>query len=147
MASSFDLLQKRLENELFAKLFPVILTDRGSEFEKHQLFDMDKNGVSRLCMFYCDPMQSTQKPNIENNHNYIRDIIPNSFPMNNLTQKNIDLMFSHINSVPRRSLADKTPFELFCFLYGIETTKSLNISEITRDNVILKPQLIYAKKR
>ena len=147
MSSSFNLLQERLGGDMFSKLFPIILTDRGSEFEKHQLFELDKDGKSRLCMFYCDPMRSTQKPHIENNHNYIRDIIPNSYPMDNLTQRDIDLMFSHINSAPRRSLADKTPFEMFCFFYGKETADYLNITEIPRDDVVLKPQLIYAKKR
>ena len=147
MSGSFDLLQERLGNDLFSKLFPVILTDRGSEFEKYKLFEFDKDGNSRLCMFYCDPMQSNQKPHIENNHNYVRDIIPNSYPLENLTQRDIDLMFSHINSTPRRSLANKTPFEMFCFFYGIEAARCLNISCVERDDVVLTPRLIYAKKR
>jgi len=147
MSGSLNLLQERLGNELFAKLFPVILTDRGSEFEKHQLFELDKDGNSRLSMFYCDPMQSAQKPNIENNHNYVRDIIPNSYPMDGLTKRDINRMFSHINSTPRRSLVDKSPYEVFSFMYGQEAAKRLNIRFIPRDDVVLKPQLIYAKKR
>ena len=147
MANSIDILQKRLGNEVFFNLFPVLLTDRGSEFETYQLFELDADGNSRLSIFYCDPMQSSQKPHVENNHNYIRDIIPNSFPLDNLTQGDIDIMFSHINGTPRRSLADKTPFELFSFLHGEKTTKLLNIRKITRDDVVLKPQLIYGKTR
>lgn len=145
MAQSMDKLQEKLGAELFSKLFPVLLTDRGTEFEKYQLFELDSSGSSRLCIFYCDPMQSSQKPHVENNHNYVRDIIPNSYPLDGLTQGKIDLMFSHINSAPRRSLGDKTPFEVFCFLYGDETARCLNISRIPRDEVILKPQLIFAK--
>jgi len=146
MAGSIDLLQRRLGDDMFSKLMPVLLTDRGSEFEKHHMFEVDSDGVIRLNIFYCDPMQSSQKPHIENNHNYIRDIIPNNYPLDNLTQGDIDIMFSHINSTPRRSLADKTPFEIFSFLYGSQTAECLNISEIMRDDVILKPSLIYAKK-
>jgi len=145
MASSIDFLQQQLGGEMFAKLMPVLLTDRGSEFEKYQLFEVDSDGVIRLNIFYCDPMQSAQKPHIENNHNYIRDIIPNGYPMDNLTQDDIDLMFSHINSTPRRSLADKTPFEMLSFLYGGKVAECLNIREIKRDDVVLKPKLIYAK--
>lgn len=145
MASSIDFLQQKLGNEMFVKLMPVLLTDRGSEFEKYQLFEVDSDGVIRLNIFYCDPMQSTQKPRIENNHNYIRDIIPNGYPLDNLTQADIDLMFSHINSTPRRSLADKTPFEMLSFLYGGKVAECLNICEIKRDDVVLKPKLIYAK--
>lgn len=145
MARSITLLQERLGNDLFSRLFPVLLTDRGSEFEKYSLFELDASSNSRLCLFYCDPMQSNQKPHVENNHNYVRDIIPNSYPLDNLAQSDIDLMFSHINSVPRHSLGDKTPFEVFCFLYGTEAARCFNIREIARDDVVLKPWLIYAK--
>ncbi|NLB78423.1 MAG: helix-turn-helix domain containing protein, partial [Clostridiaceae bacterium] len=145
MANRIDWLQDRLGAELFSKLFPLLLTDRGVEFEKHQLFELDKSGNTRLRIFYCDPMQSSQKPHVENNHNYVRDIIPNSYPLDCLTQDDIDLMFSHINSAPRLSLGDKSPFEVFSFIYGEEAVKCLNIRKIERDDVILKPYLIYSK--
>ena len=147
MAASVDFLHGKLDGKLFSKLFSVLLTDRGSEFEKYRLFEMDKNGASRLNIFYCDAMQSSQKAHVENNHNYIRDIIPNSYPLDCLTQGDIDLMFSHINSTPRLSLGDKTPYEVFSFLYGEAAANCLNISKIERDDVILKPRLIYASKR
>ena len=147
MSGSLDFLQKKLGPDLFSKLFPLLLTDRGSEFEKYQMFELDKSGNSRLSIFYCDPMQSSQKPHVENNHNYVRDIIPNRYPIDTLTQEDINLMFSHINGTPRRSLGDKTPYELFCFLYGKEAANLLGINEIRRDDVILKPSLIYLKKQ
>jgi len=147
MAKGIDILQERLGAELFSKILPVLLTDRGSEFEKHHMFEADGDGVLRLNIFYCDPMQSSQKPHVENNHNYVRDIIPNGYPMELLTQSDIDLMFSHINSTPRRSLADKTPFEVFSFFYGQQTAMSLGITQIQPDDVTLKPKLIFAKIR
>ena len=147
MASGIDLIQGKLDRGLFSKLFSVLLTDRGSEFEKYRLFELDKNGNSRLNIFYCDAMQSSQKAHIENNHNYVRDIIPNSYPLDCLTQGDIDLMFSHINSTPRLSLGDKSPFEVFSFFYGEAAANCLNINKIKRDDVILKPKLIYASKR
>ena len=145
MAGRVNWLQERLGVELFSKLLSLILTDRGSEFEKTKLFELDRFGASRLNIFYCDPMQSSQKPHIENNHNYVRDIIPNSYPLDKLSQADIDVMFSHINSTPRRSLSDKTPYEVFVFLYGRNAADLLNIHEIPRDEVILKPSLLYAK--
>ena len=147
MSGSLNLLQERLGNELFSKLFPLILTDRGSEFEMWRLFELDQNGNTRLNIFYCDPMQSSQKPHVENNHNYVRDVIPNSYPLGSLTQADIDLMFSHINSTPRRSLGDKSPVEMFCFMYGDRVADALNISNIPRDNVVLKPFLIFNKRK
>ena len=87
-------------------------------------------------------MQSSQKPHVENNHNYIRDILPNQLDLNFLTQEKLDLMFSHINSTPRKSLNNKSPYEVFTFMYGEEVAKKLNIQEIERDKVILKPYLL-----
>jgi len=147
MAGSINLLQERLGNALFSKLFSLILTDRGSEFEKFSLFELDADRESRLNIFYCDPMQSSQKPHVENGHNYVRDIIPNGYPLDCLNQCDIDKMFSHINSTPRLSLGGKSPFEVFSFLYGATVPALLNISEIARDEVILKPMLIYSGKR
>ena len=147
MAGTFDRLQRLLDPATFSRLFPLILTDRGSEFEIWKLFEQDDQGATRLRMFYCDPMQSNQKPRIENVHNYIRDILPNGFPMDVLSQADIDLMFSHINSTPRRALNDKTPFELFAFFYGAQTASALGCIEIPRDQVILRPELIFCKGR
>jgi IS30 family transposase len=146
MAGAVELLQERLGAELFSRLCSLILTDRGSEFEKWKMFELDSDGVSRLNIFYCDPMQSAQKPHVENNHNYVRDIIPNSYPLASLTQTAVDLMFSHINSTPRRSLADKTPYEMFCFMYGEAAAKALHVAAVPRDEVVLKPRLIFAKR-
>ena len=147
MAATLNRLQKILDDdELFSRLFSLLLTDRGSEFEKIRLFELDASGRSRLSIFFCDPMQSSQKPHVENNHNYVRDIIPNGFPLGNLNQGDINLMFSHINSAPRRSLNDKSPFEVFEFIYGNGTAGLFGVSHVERDAVILKPSLIFAGK-
>ena len=147
MASRISWLQEKLkeQNGLFFKLFSLLLVDRGPEFEKWSLFEQDTDGKSRLNIFYCDPQQSQQKPHVENNHNYVRDIIPNNYPLTNLTQEDIDIMFSHINSTPRRSLEDKSPYEAFTFFYGENAATLLNIKNIPRDEVVLKPELIFNK--
>jgi IS30 family transposase len=147
MAGSIDTLQSQLGVELFSLLCSLFLTDRGGEFETHRLFELDKDGISRLKIFYCDPMQSSQKAHVENNHNYVRDIIPNGYPLNDITQPDVDLMFSHINSAPRRALGDKSPYETLCFFYGADLPSRLNIHEVKRDDVVLKPSLIFSKKR
>ena len=146
MASTMDLFQEWLGLELFRKLFPILLADRGSEFEMFHLFERDKANNDRLRIFYCDPMQSSQKPHVENNHNFVRDIIPNGKPMGGLSQEDISLMFSHINSTPRRILKGRTPYEMFAFFFGDKTANMLGINEIPRDDVILHPSLIFGKK-
>ena len=143
MASTLDKQQEKLTTEEFANLYSLILTDRGVEFEIIDLFIKNKSsGEVRLNIFYCDPYTSSQKSHIENNHNYVRDIITNDMDLSNLTQDDLDLVFSHINSTPRKSLNGKTPYEMFEFLYGKELLDKLNIKEIERDQVILKPYLI-----
>mgnify|MGYP004509514539 CR=1 FL=1 len=52
--------------------------------------------------------------------------------MKDLTQDKINLMFSHINSVPRKSLGGKTPYEAFEFFYGEETLDKLSIQKINK---------------
>lgn len=143
MSNTLDYLENLFGYDDYRKLFSLILTDRGPEFEKIDLFRFNKTtGELRTNIFYCDPYQSSQKPHIENNHNYVRDIIPNNIDISNITQDDLNLMFSHINSTPRKSLNDKTPYEIFKFLYGDSILNKLNILEIKRDEVILKPYLL-----
>lgn len=143
MGKTLNKIQQDLSDDEFKQLFSLLLTDRGSEFEKHEYFEVNtETGEIRLNIFYCDAMQSSQKPHVENNHNYIRDILPNQLDLNFLTQEKLDLMFSHINSTPRKSLNNKSPYEVFTFMYGEEVAKKLNIQEIERDKVILKPYLL-----
>ena len=145
MASTLDSLQIILEDDYY-KLFSLLLTDRGSEFEKYKLFEVNvETGEIRSNIFYCDPQTPSQKPNVENNHNYVRKIIPNKKSIKHLTQEDIDLMFSHINSVPRKSLNGKTPYEAFEFLYGYEILNKLNIQKIEKDMVTLQPYLLNIK--
>lgn len=143
MSESLDYLEETLGYDLYRKYFSLILTDRGVEFQTHSLFEFNsKTEEFRTNIFYCDPMQSSQKPHVENNHNYVRDIIPNELNIKNIAQDDLNLVFSHINSTPRESLNGKTPYEMMEFLYGKEILDLLNIKQIKRDEVILKPYLI-----
>lgn len=143
MASTLDYMESILTQNEYSLLFGLLLTDRGVEFEKMDLFMVNKNtGFIRTNIFYTDAYCSSQKSHIENNHNYVRDIIPNDIDISNITQDDLNLMFSHINSTPRESMKWKTPYEMFVFLYGKELADKLNIKEIPRDEVTLKPYLI-----
>ncbi len=61
----FDYLEISLGLDVFQRLFPVILTDNGSEFKR--VDDLELNGDSsyRTHLYYCDPMASWQKGCIE----------------------------------------------------------------------------------
>ena len=154
MAKTLDDLEDKLGHDLYCELFSLLLTDRGCEFEKSELFEFNmKTGELRSNIFYCDAYKSSQKPHVENTHNYVRDIIPNEIDLSDLTQEDLNLMFSHINSTPRKIYNGKTPYEIFTFLYskednpnrGKEILELLKIKEIKRDEVTLKPYLIKHK--
>lgn len=142
MASTLDYLQETLGND-YSKIFSLLLTDRGTEFEKYGLFEVNvSTGETRSNIFYCDAQTPSQKPHVENNHNYVRDIIPNGKSLEKITQEDLNLMFSHINSAPRKSLNGKTPYETFEFLYGTEILSKLKIQKIEKDMVTLQPYLL-----
>ena len=143
MSESLTKFQDKLSHKEYESLFSILLTDRGTEFSKPQQFEINmKTGEIRSKIFYCDPMQSSQKPHVENNHNFIREILPNGQDWSHLTQEKLDIMFSHINSTPRENLGNKTPYEIFTFIYGKELANKLNIQEIAKDEVNTTPRLL-----
>ena len=135
-------LKNKLGLETYKILFQVILTDNGIEFSLLDEIENDENGELITKVFFCDPYKSSQKGACERNHEFIRYVLPKGVSFDNLNQKDVDLIFSHINSTPRNSLGFKTPFELFKTAFGIDVLRILNINEINKDDVHLKPELI-----
>ena len=127
----------------FCQLFPVILTDNGGEFARVDDIEMDVRGGSKL--FFCDPNRSDQKGRIEKNHTLIRDILPKGTSFDNLTQEDINLVCSHVNSVKRAALNGKSAYELFAFTYGEEIPKLLGISKIPAEDVCQSSKLLQHK--
>ena len=127
----------------FFQLFPVILTDNGGEFARVDDIEMDVRGEGKL--FFCDPNRSDQKGRIEKNHTLIRDILPKGTSFDNLTQEDINLVCSHVNSVKRAALNGKSAYELFAFTYGEEIPKLLGISKIPAEDVCQSSTLLQHK--
>ena len=127
----------------FFQLFPVILTDNGGEFARVDDIEMDVRGESKL--FFCDPNRSDQKGRIEKNHTLIRDILPKGTSFDNLTQEDINLVCSHVNSVKRAALNGKSAYELFAFTYGEEIPELLGISNIPAEDVCQSSTLLQHK--
>ena len=84
-------------------------------------------------MFYCDPNCSWQKGSIEKNHEYIRYILPKGTSFASLTQYDCNLIASHINSVPRVSLNNVSPYESSINFIGKENLDKLKIDKINYD--------------
>ena len=136
-------LRKLLGNELYKKLFPVILTDRGTEFCNPELIETDtETGEVLTRVFFCDSYSSFQKGAIEENHELIRYIIPKGIIFDDLTQDKADLMISHINAYYRKVI-DTTPYSLAKAFWGNELLLKFNCKSIEPTAVVLKPKLIH----
>ena len=143
----FDRLTNLLGIDLFRKLFPVILTDNGTEFKGVHNLEFFENGARRTRIFYCDPQASWQKGRIEKNHVLIRQILPKGSTFSNLEDTDVHLITCHINSVVRELFENQTPFELMN--QTEERKKLLNIlalQYVPPDEVLLKPALLKRKK-
>ena len=126
----------------FGDVFPLILTDNGGEFANVSAITNGLDGIPETDLFFCDPYQSSQKPKVEKNHTLFRDIVPKGESFDLFTQEKVNLIFSHVNSIKRKSLNGKTPFEMFSFLYGENIPLLLGISAIPAAEVIQSPKLL-----
>lgn len=108
----FDFLEKGLGNEAFKRLFKVFLTDNGSEFKDVDGLELSDDLTIRTSLYYCDPMASWQKAEIEKNHEYIRYVIPQNTSLNPYTEYDITLLMNHINSTKRESLNGLSPYDM-----------------------------------
>jgi IS30 family transposase len=133
------------ENGLrFGDTFPLLLTDNGGEFANVSAFIADSSAEIESDLFFCDPFRSSQKPKVEKNHTLFRDIVPKGESFDHFTQETVNLIFSHINSVKRKSLNGKTAFEMFRFAYGENIPSLLGVQEIPASDVIQSPKLLKA---
>ena len=134
----FNSIEDKLKIELFKKLFPVILTDNGSEFSNPLEIEFsNKTGEQRTQMFYCEPRRPDQKGSCEVNHEMIRRILPKGTSFDNLNQEDINKMMSHINSYKRKKLNNCSPLQLFRIMYGKNIAKQFGIVEIDFNNINL----------
>ena len=128
--------------ELFRVLFPVILTDNGSEFSNPSAIESAPDGSRRTSVFYCDACASWQKGGIERDHEFLRMVLPKGTDFDSLTQNDINLILSHVNSYSRPSREDKSPYDLFAFRYGTGLLDRLGIRRIAPGDIVLKPSLL-----
>jgi IS30 family transposase len=139
----FNFLKYSLGNDLFKVIFEVILTDNGSEFYDPISIEVDNNTGEVLShLFYCNPSASYQKGAIEKNHEFIREVLPKGTSFEVLTQNDCNLLMCHINSIPRISLGNKTPYELTLKMIGTETLEKIGIKKINPDDILRSSRLL-----
>lgn len=142
ISNKLKLLKEILGNEIIEKIFEILLTDNGKEFIR---LDDLKEILPNANIFYCHPYSSYEKGNIENNHELIRRVIPKGVSLKCYTQKDLDLLCSHINSLYRESLDGKCPFDLVENYISKDVLDKLNLKKIDDDKVVLIPKLLGEK--
>lgn len=142
VSTVFETLKTSLGSDLFKQLFPVFLTDNGSEFFDWPTYLSDDQGELLSEIFFCDPNAAYQKGRLEKNHEFIRYICPKGTMFNPYSQEDITLMVNHINGIARASLNGCTPFELAVKLLDHKLFEVLGLESIEPSKVLLKPALL-----
>ena len=138
----FDTLETCLGLRTFKELFPVVLTDNGSEFKRVEGLEKNELELTRTRIFYCDPQAAWQKARIEKNHEFIRYAIPKGKSLNGYTQSEITYLANQINSVKRPSLGYHSPYDLAADDENMQMLmKILKMHPIPPDEVRLNPDI------
>lgn len=138
----FDTLTEALGIEVFRKLFEVILTDNGHEFQNPDDLETSLTGEKRTAVYDCDPYRPNQKGALEKNHEYIRYVRPKGTSFEDLDDLKVTLLMNHINREKRDSLNGHSPFELSQLLLDHKLHDCLQQKKIEPDHVNLKPGLL-----
>lgn len=139
----FNYIQNLFNIEKFKNLFPIILTDNGSEFSNPTKIEFDNiTGEQRTRIFYCHPSSPYEKGACEVNHELLRRILPKGTSFDELPQEDINLIMSHINSYKRKKLNNESPYSIFSKMYGSNTANRLGIKNINPNEVSLSKNLL-----
>lgn len=139
---TFDWMEEQLGIEKFREMFPVVLTDNGSEFADPELFERSKSGEKRTKLYYCEARHSEQKGELEKNHEYIRYVLPKKTSFDDLTQEKVMLLVNHINNTARPKLQGLTPMKKALLSFDKNALEKLGLEIIQPDEISLSPELI-----
>lgn len=139
---AFEELKKDLGIDLYKKIFNITLTDRGTEFCDPASIEVDFSTGEKIAnLFFCNSYASYQKGAIEENHTLLRYVIPKKTYFDDLSNDDLLLILSHINSYRRQSI-DDTPYNLSLSLFSQDFLNRISIQLIPADSVLLTPTLI-----
>ena len=131
--------------EGFALAFGLILADRGVEFDDWAGMERSclEEGGRRCRVFYCDARATNQKSRCERNHEQLRRVLPKgASDFDALTDADVGLACSHVNSYPLESMGGLCGFDLLGPLVPWASLAELGIARVPCDEVVLRPSLI-----
>ena len=142
---AFIEIMQRLGKERFSKVFRVLLSDNGTEFDNLTDLEKDENGEIICRVFYTRAYRSSDKAECERNHELFRYIRKKGKTLDTINEEDVSIINSNINSYPRKSLNWKTPIEVMREKFGNDIVKLLGIEEIKRKDVNLTARVLKQK--
>lgn len=78
---------------------------------------------------------------MENNHSLFRRVLPSASSFDDLTQDDVNLIFSHVNALLRKQFLGKSAYDVFTSMYSVEIAHALGISYVAPQDVQLSQNL------
>lgn len=136
----FDEIKRKLGNLLFKEVFPIILTDNGSEFKDPITLETDNiTGEKLISIYYCEPRRSDQKGKCEKNHEHLREILPKYKSFNSLSKKDINHVSLMVNNYSRKIFNYHSPLEVAMMSLNKKVLDLNELKYLTHTKVNLKP--------
>lgn len=140
-------IRETIGKELYTMIFYCTLTDNGKEFYHPEVIE-NINNIKKCNVFYCDPSSPWQKGTCEENHHYIRYVLPKEVStFNNLIQEDCNILMSNINSIPREKLNGKTPYETILEIMSEDDLLKLGVKKIDKDDVNLSNEFLKGRDK
>lgn len=143
--AAFTDIKNKLGNDRFSKVFKVLLSDNGTEFDNLPDLEFDEDGILLCRVFYTRSYRSSDKAECERNHELFRYIRKKGITLDTLNEIDIEIINSNINSYPRKSLKWKTPIEVMKEKFGEDIIELLGIKETKRKDVNLTAKVLKQK--
>jgi len=108
----------------FAAWVHTITFDNGREFCRHgdiaKALDCDT--------YFAQPYHSWERGLNENHNGLLRQYFPKNEPLSGVTQEDADKVLVALNHRPRKKLAYKTPWEVFCEMASLDISHPLGVA-------------------
>ena len=102
VVAALDKLEKEWDSD-FSRVFTSITVDNGVEFSYTEKMERSsiKEGIKRVSLYYCHAYCSCERGSNENQNRMIRRKIPKGFNFDRMTDEEIKVVESWINTYPR----------------------------------------------